>query len=539
MKKLFAIVLAMVMVISMVACKSSKGSQTTTKPTTTSSGGTTAKPTDSGVTPVKGGTMVVAVTASPSTLDAKRLRGPGDRVYGCLMYETLLNLDEKGDPVPFLCESMTPNVEDLSYTIKLKQGIKFHDGSELDAEVCKWNLDAYKEKGIQSKSFMGLVDNIEVVDKYTVKINLTQWDTLLPVALARQGGAGYMVSKLANDTYGEEYCSSHPVTTGPFKFVSWEADVAVTLERFDDYWQGEPYLDGIEITVFSNALVAQAAMENGDVHVIFLANSEVVKALDAKGFAVITTKVPSSCATICFESMNPDDVFYDIRVRQAAMHAIDGEAIAEVLWPGRYKLTNQYAPPDGTYFNEDIVAYPFDQAKAKELLAAAGYPNGGCKTSIYVNAGSAESTDEASIIKEQLEAVGFEVELEPVDTAGSSDLVNGWYHGILMHTMGVEPGTASQIAGSYAEGLTSGIGLASFKRPAGLDEVIRRGQSTVGEESIEAFKEAARLIFEEGALLKAIAVIYGQSVISPLLHDSGISSTVGTSAEVWKAWLED
>lgn len=532
-KGIVMLALLLCIMLFVTACQTGN-QQTTTKSVT--DGSTTQSSAATGNEKVRGGTIKIAVTNDASTLKPYRLRGPIDRAYGCVIFETLLALDEKGSPQPFLAESIEEDVEGLAYILKLKEGIKFQDGSELTAEVCKWNLDLYKEKGVQNKAFFGAVESFEVVDKYTVKIKLTEWDSLIPLYLARQGGAGYMISKLAWDTYGEEYCGEHPVSTAPFKVVEWTRDVGMKLEKFADYWQGEPYLDGVEFEIYSTPLVVQSAFLTGEVDAQMIADNNVVKYLADQGFTITRSQIPGQCYTVCFQCLDKDDPFYNKTLRQAAMYAIDPQAFVDTVFAGYSEITNQYAKKGTTYYNDAIVGYPYNPEKAKQLLIEAGYPNG--FDTVITTGTTSLSQDISQIIKEQLAEVGINVEIKVVDTAGESTIVDNWGKGIYVHAMGADPGAAAILSGSFADGLTSGIGHTAFDRPAGLGELIKKGKSSGLEESIKSFKEAQKMIFEDGAFIKALAMIYQSSVTNPKLHDADFGATVGTSSDLWDAWLE-
>ncbi len=532
MKKIISLILVLVMCLSLAACSGGGDGQTDNDDIDKSN---PTEPGDEGAT--KGGVLKIATTGDISSMLAHKLRGPTDRTYGCVIFEKLFNFDANGDPVPYLLESYEEDPEALTYTFHVRKGIKFHDGSDLNAQVVAWNIQLYKDEGVQSASFLGNLESIEVADDYTVVLHLSAWDSLIPFTMAREGGCGYIVSKEAWETYGEEYCMEHPVTTAPFKFVSWEHDTSVKLEKFADYWQGEPNLDGVEFYIYSTPLVAQAAMENDEIQAVFLADTDVADYLGSRGFNVTVGAIPANCYTVGFEGLKEGDPFTDIRVRKAACYAIDNASTASALYGEYAEATNQYARVGATYYNDKVTGCPYDVEKAKALLTEAGYPDG-FSTTIIVNNQTQINADFAQVIAEQLGKVGIKVELKLVDNAGYNTLIDGWDGGMIAHSMGLDSGAAAQIAGSYAAGLTSGIGLHSFKRPAELGEVIAAGRASDTAGCIENFKEAQYIIFEQEVMLKSVFVTFPISITSAKLHDADIGATVGTSADLWDAWLE-
>lgn len=543
MKRFLALILVALMVFSMVGCTTDSDNKTDDGKAQSGSNGTAnevkdPKPDEGETSEVqKGGTLKIAVTGDASSMLAYKLRGPTDRAFGCVLFEKLFNLDENGDPYPYLLDSYEEDTEALTYTLHVKKGIKFHDGSELNAEVVAWNLQLYKDQGVQSKSFLGNVDKIEAVDEDTVVLTLSAWDSLLPVYMAREGGCGYIMSQKAYEENGEDWCKEHFVSTAPFKFVSWSHDSTLVLEKFSEYWQGEPYLDGVEFQVFSNALVAQAAIENGEIHAQMNVETDVAEYLGNLGFNVTVGGIPANCYTVAFEGKKEGDPFSDIRVRQAASYAMDGAAIAAGMFGNYAEATTQYCRVGSTYYNDEVTGYPYDLEKAKALLTEAGYPDG-FKTVLYVNSSTQTGIDFAQIVKEQLSQVGIDVELKLMDQASYNVVLDGWDGGMLVHPMGVDSGAPAQIAGSYARDLSSGIGLNSFNRTEELYQAIEQGKASDKAGCIENFKKAQYIIFEEQCMLKALFLTFPLSVTSPKLHDAEIGGTASTSADLWDAWLE-
>ena len=128
-------------------------------------------------------------------------------------------------------------------TLTLRRGVKFHDGTDFNAEAAKWNLD----QAISTKQFGSvLIDSVDVVDPYTIRINLKQRDNTL-LGMLGFSYIGMMISPTAFKTKGEDWVIANPVGTGPFRFASWQKDVKIAFRKFEGYWQkGKPYLDGIE-----------------------------------------------------------------------------------------------------------------------------------------------------------------------------------------------------------------------------------------------------------------------------------------------------
>ncbi len=533
MKKLLALLLALVLASSLAACGGSEDPGASNTPDASNTpGDPVASDTPDLPDVPEGGTLVVAVSAESDSMLVTKVRSSVINMWP--IFEGLFKFDSTGAAVPFLVESYEEDVDALTYTLHLHQGVKFHDGSELTAEVVKWNLENYMENGIL-KSFLSSIDSIEVVDDYTVVLHLSAWDSLLPSSLARQ--MGYMASKEAFDANGEEYCSTHPVGTGPFMFESWEQGVKMAYTRFDGYWQGKPHLDGMEFVVYTTDLVTQASVESGEVHVWQTKDYNIARDMEAEGFDIITSTIPTVIYNLYYECMNPDDPLNDLRVRQAVTYAIDGQAISDSLLNGFGIVTNQFATPGSSFYSEDVAGYPYDPGKAKELLAEAGYPDGFDTTMVVWN--SPSYVDAAVVMQNQLAEVGINVELNLVDLGGFVVLMDGWESGMFFHPMGISNGPAPQIASMFVQGLESGGGAHSLLHPDDVNELIQKAKSVSSTESVQYFKDAATLIWEDYCMLKSFVAIPSVTVVSPNVGNCGIGIDSSFSADLWDTYLTD
>ena len=460
-----------------------------------------------------GGVLRLAIASDPDSLMAHRVR------LGVLsvlpIYEGLLTYDETGEPVPNLAKSITANVADLSYTIELNQGILFHDGSELTAEVCKWNLLKYRDEGILGASYLSYLKDVEVTGPYTVVLRLTQWDSQMPYSLARQ--MGYMQSKEAFDKYGEEYMAEHPIGTGPFKFESWEHGVCINFVKNENYWKGDVKLDGIKLVVYANAMTAQAAIEAGELDVWTASDYNIASQLEAEGFTTYSSSVPYLSYAVFFHAT--DGPFADIRVRQAVAYALNRDEIYSILVDEKAEITNQFVAKSSAYYNDEIAGYPYNPEKAKQLLAEAGYPNGFDTTITSFN--TASQNPICLIIIEQLKKVGINVTLVDLDVATYTVRMNGWESGMFFKSITLDSGVASQITGAFLPGRKSGMGVGSFLQPDELKEAIDRGNASSGQDSIDAFKDAAKIIIDDYCMGVFFAVNRKVTVTRNNVHDTG------------------
>ena len=380
------------------------------------------------------------------------------------------------------------------------------------------------------------MESFEVTGDYTVVIHMSKWDSTVPYSLARE--AGYMFSKVAWETYGQDYCALHPVGTGPFMLTEWETDVSKTYTKYDGYWQGEPLLDEIVCTIYADSLVAQAALEVGDLDVFFSADLGLVKTLADEGFSIETGTVMSTIPLLCFNSVNTDDVFNDIKVRQAVCHAIDQQALCNSIYYGYYEPTNQFAGESSVYYSDDVVGYDYDPELAKEILAEAGYPDGFDTTLTIKNEETIVAC--ATAIQAQLAEIGVNVELVIVDAADYGVTLTGWESGMLMHPSDLPVDIVQQASSMWVQGL-SGIclGLTSIIRPDDVNQYITEAVSAGTEEEKESLMHQAQVaIIDEWCMFFPLGVGYKTYVQGPHVHDAGMNSTYYTQATLWSAWVD-
>ncbi len=351
-------------------------------------------------------------------------------------YETLLWYEKDGSIVGQLATDWSTDVDEATITFTLQEGVKFSDGTDFNAEAVKWNIETYKAAG---RSEANCVDSIEIPDSKTVKIHLNEWSSS---ALESIGTFVYYMSPSTVEEKGADYMRLNTCGTGPFVVSSFEQGVNVKYKKNDDYRvEGQPYLDGVEFTFFSDSTALENALKAGEIDVYMNAsNSDVIEYFTkADGYTVDTNSNGLGAVTggLLPASANADDPFYDVKVRQAFCYAADWDTIISTLSNGTYQRTNQWAVPGSVTYNPNVKGYTYDPQKAKELLTEAGYPNG-FDTTIYTYA-VAFYEDCATAVAEQLKEVGINASIEIVDsTKGNEMMTNGW-KGIFWHAASVGP----------------------------------------------------------------------------------------------------
>ena len=404
------LVTCLLAILLISACTTQQAAPTSTAaPTTTAAAG-----------PKYGGTFKPATNIDGNTL------GYPPAMLGYMVYgssrpaiETLGRYDVSGVIQPYLLESWGEDAASKSFTLKLKKGIKFHDGSALDAAALKWNIERFYAAG---RTEFPKATSVDIVDDYTVKIVLPAWDS------SALEGLGYSVGPIisptawknapgaADDKARDAWCQNNPVGTGPFKFVSWTKTSKIVYKKFDGYWQkGKPYLDGIEWTIIADPTTEAAACKGKEVDVAWWLRPTVARDLNAAGYTITknASGLGGQIKGLIGNSANPDSPFAKLEVRQALSYAIDGKAICDGVFYGYANPIQQWADPSSDLNSPNLKGYPFNPEKAKQLLAQAGYANG-IKASILIQ-NIPDDTAIATAMQAMLGKVGITAELKPVD----------------------------------------------------------------------------------------------------------------------------
>jgi len=472
-----------------------------------------------------GGVLRIADTYTPPP----RMGVPGRINVGGHYLEPIvdkfLRLDKVG-VIPHLAESWEYDKDGLKLTLHLRKGVKFHDGTDFNAEAGKWSL----LKARETKAGLKVVSSVDVIDEYTILLKQINYDNHILPTLALSGG--YVISPTAYKTYGEEYCLTHPVGTGPFKFVSYEPDVKLVSERFDGYWQkGKPYMDKIEMLYCRDIPTAVNMLKSGKVDAVVHINGTSAAALKAEGYVV--TALPWSMESLLPDSLNADSVFADKRVRQAVEYAIDRTAMADALGRDYWSPLTQLATERVSGYNPEITGRPYNPEKARQLLKEAGYANG-FKIKLIGGEGT-ELPKIFGMVQKYLAAVGIKADVEIVDAATWKQYraQRPWHNAMLFRHFASDPNFTWALFDFHSA------------REYGQTSVLRNFDNLLNE-MLKA-RDDASIAKTTGAVVKHI---YEEAIVIPMVLDSSIAAhnskvhglgffeTHMTKWTPWDAWKE-
>lgn len=343
-----------------------------------------------------------------SSLDPHTVVAAGTKEVLFNVFEGLVKPTPDGELIPAVAESYTLGDDLTSYTFKLRDGVKFHNGQAVTIDDVLYSLTRCRDEGyvpaLKDTDISGEGDTLTITlpsPNNEFLANLTC--AIIPADYADQ--------------------ATMPVGTGPFKFVSRQAQQNVVLERFDDYWGEKAYLDRVSYRIYENPEALVMALKGGAVDVYAHLSVATISQLGAD-FTILEGTMNLVQAVYLNHSVKPLD---DIRVRQALCYAFDRQELFDLTAGGRgWPVGSSMYPAFRKYYREDLNnLYPHNVERAKELLAEAGYPNGFDLT-IKVPSNYDPHVDAGQIAAEQFRAIGVNVTVEPVDwTTWVQDVYQG------------------------------------------------------------------------------------------------------------------
>lgn len=319
-----------------------------------------------------GGTLNIALSAEPPKMDPMMSSSLYDRQVYQSIYDKLVDMDENGKIVPMLAEKWDISDDKKTYVFKLRQGVKFHDGTDLNAEAVKFTFDRNMQKSSVRRGELAEVDKVSVVDTSTVKVELKQ--PFAPFLSVLTDRAGMIVSPTAVKKYGDDY-TNNPVGTGPFIFKERVKGTSVTVEKNPNYWQkGLPKLDKVVYKVFTDSNVALANLKSGQVDMIDKFPYKEIEGMKNDPKITVINQPGFGYQGIFLNTSKPP--FNKKELRQAVDLLVDRDSIVKVVLNGAGTPAHSpFAPKHFAYGETDKAEKP-DVNKAKELLKQAGMPEG-------------------------------------------------------------------------------------------------------------------------------------------------------------------
>jgi peptide/nickel transport system substrate-binding protein len=442
--------------------------------------------------------------------------------------ESLLAIKPDGSYGPLLATAWTVAPDYSSITFTLRKGVKFHDGTDFNAQAVKYNIDLFN-KGTQDT--LRFISSVDVIDDYTARVNMSKSQSGFLLNFASR--AGEMESPTALAANPKEYFLTHTVGTGPFQLDKFVRDSTVDYKKFPGYWQqGKPYLDGISWLTVADKTTGLMSFKAGEAQSYLYPAEKDRTDLAKAGYTV--QKGSGPIFTLLMDGAHPDSPFNNLKVRQAVAYAVDKQSLVQGLGYGWWDAVNQFSYPANFSYNPDIVGYNYNAAKAKQLLTEAGFPNG-FKTTIY---GSG--------------------------TTGYNELLQGWLKDVGIDAT-ISLGTMANVAEWQQKGFTNGLqitpasgpglfkdsrlGLAIFGSTSGsypqifhskdMDDIIAQADKEMDtEKKVAMYKQLDKLMIDTYCVAVPLYLNPGTQAISPDVGYWNFQFPTGEKFAPQDAWLK-
>jgi peptide/nickel transport system substrate-binding protein len=398
--------------------------------------------------PQWGGDMVISEPGRPPTLDAHFSSHGSTRDIAGHVFESLFTLADNSDPIPDLVDTYDISGDGLTYTLRLRHGVKFHNGQTMTAADAVASLDRYRTIS-PHRSGLANIERVTVEDEHTMVLHLSSpMPTLIDELAAPSSIMGIVPAALASAPGGQ----LEIVGTGPYRLVDYVPDSHIRLERFEDYTQNTnfdgptgyggkrtAYFDSVTFRLIPEANAGIAALETGQVHLVRQIPPDAAVRLDADPRITVYRLMPWWMLVAHINTAEaPTD---NLQVRQAIQAALNQEEILSVAAPGLFELNYALQYPAHSFYPGEVGAHLYNQAdagKAKALLAEAGYD--GTPINILTSVAFDECRLASVMIAEQLADIGIQATVLANDHAAyasSRDSGRGWNLAVCGH--GIEP----------------------------------------------------------------------------------------------------
>ncbi|MBE6987789.1 MAG: hypothetical protein E7432_03310 [Ruminococcaceae bacterium] len=488
--RLLALTLVMAMMFAMLAGCSSKEETTTAAPagdTTTAAGSNEPAPPSENVRK----DIVIAKASDVVTPDPHDGNDTSSSAALRHLYNSLLVRDVyTGEIGPCLAESYEV-VDDVTYKFKLREGVKFHNGNDFNAEDVKFSLD---RAAVEAKvKFMAeMIDEVVIDDEYNVTVT-----TQYPYAPFLANLAGTQLSIIDKETFeqyekeGKSY-GEFPIGTGVMKLKDWHVNDSFVMERWDEYWGEKAVADTVTFKVVPEESSRTIALQSGDVDMIDEVPPVDIDRVLADDTIKTVENVSSSMTYVGWNMTK--EPFNNVKVRQALAYATNKQDIIDVVIEGKGIEINTAWSALGDYFDNEIYKYDYDVEKAKAMMAEAGYPDG-FKANIALN--SDERSRVAQMLQTQWADLGVELEITLMEWGAYLEHISGKDHDlfVLGWSMSYDPAsTALALFHTESGGATGNRGW--YSNPV-MDELIDKGAQTIKGDREPIYRDIQKLVMED------------------------------------------
>jgi ABC-type transport system substrate-binding protein len=484
----------------------------------------------------RGGTLIVAMDANPENFDPMISFDSYSGAVVDAVTEGLYKYNERIEPVPWLAERVD-RPDEVTYVFHIRRGVKFHDGTDLDAEAVRFSIERARNNQ-KSPGFRDgqQIAELTVTDPMTLRMVLKEPNAAFPSRLT--GRLAGVVSPTAVRAMGDDRFALNPVGTGPFRFGEFKTDSLVRVTKFDNYWRmgadGRPlpYLDAVEWRIISEPASRLTALQAGDVHIASVRDQDMTIVRGDQN--LVWGQAPGfSFAGFSLNIAAPP--FDNKALRQAVAYAIDRDEIIKAIFEGNREFGNGPLPvPMAWAVDPNYKPYTYDPAKARQKLAEGGRPNG-FEFVHWYGTGSSTGQQLVELIQAQLARVGITMRVEAGDFNGV--VTKRWENregnsfGVSWST-GIDPDQI--MSGLFTPG---GAGnYFPYDNPRVTELVLAARRSASLEDRGRAYKEAVPLIMEDSPY---IFLTYGISRFTGNKRVQGWSIGPRATSSYSEYWLSE
>ncbi len=444
------------------------------------------------------------------------------------LHDALVKPTSGKSMAPSLAESWSTSPDGLVYDFVLRRGARFHTGDAVTAEDVKFSFERYR--GIFARALKERVAAVEIPDPGHVRFRLQQpWPDFLTYYGTPATGAGWIVPKKYVERVGAEGFKKAPVGAGPYRFVSFTPGVELVLEAFDGYWRKMPSVKRLVLKAVPDASTRLAMLKRGEADIAYAFDGELGDEVRrTPGLTLRPTPFVSTHWLVFADQWDPKSPWHDRRVRLAANYAVNHQAINQAETLGFSRITGSIIPR-GFDFYWQPPSYPYDPARAKQLLAQAGYPTGFDAGDFWCDAAT---TGYSEALINDLQAVGIRARLSPLERAGfltayqEKKLKN-----IIYSLSGIFGNAATRI-----EAFVVSDGMYAYGGYPDIDGLFREQAAEVDTKKREAILHRIQQLIHEKAMYLPIWQLVILQGYGPRVAESGLGLIVDYP---WSAPYED
>jgi peptide/nickel transport system substrate-binding protein len=425
-----------------------------------------------------------------------------------------------GNPLaPGLAESWSVSPDGLAYDFVLRRGVTFHNGEPVTADDVKFSFERYR--GAAATSLKQRVSAVDVIDARHVRFRLKEpWPDFMTFYGTPATGAGWIVPKKYVQTVGDDGFKRAPIGAGPYRFVSFTPGVELVLEAYEQYWRKVPNVKRLVFKVIPDEVTRLAALKRGEVDIVYSIRGELAKELQrTPGLTLKPTVIPAPFWLVFLDQWDPKSPWHDARVRLAANVAIDRDTINRAETLGYSKIAASIIPSSFEFFWQPPL-YRFDPSKAKELLAAAGYPNGFDAGHYYCDA---SYSNLAEGVVNYLGAVGIRTDIVPLERAA---FFAQFREKKLKNVVQAGSGTFGNAA-TRMEAFVAAGGAYVYNSYPDIDGLFREQAADTDRRRREATLQKAQQLMYDKAMFAPIWELGFLNGVGPRIAESGLGLITG------------